>query len=255
MSILGEQVLLRVYLEGADRAPFTPTFQRLVHAARSEKLAGTTVLRGLLGLGSRGITRQRFWSLADHSPVIVEIVDTPERIGRFVAGTLCHLITHGLVTLERARVMLYRRRADDQPGRLNLGGLLEPLSTVPQFQATDTMQINQQGVLLRIFIGDSDRHERRPLYEAIVYKAQELGLAGATVLRGVEGFGANSVVHTAGLVEMSTDLPIVVEIVDTEEKAQTLLPHLETMVQEGMITMEHVMILLYRHEERMKSEG
>jgi len=249
MSILGEQVLLRVYLQSADRTPFAPTYQRLVHAARSEKLAGTTVLRGVMGLGSRGVTHRRFWSLTDQAPVIVEIVDTPERIGRFVAGTLSQLIVHGLVTLERARVMLYRHRTEDLPGRLNLGGLLEPLSTVPQFTANDTMQINEQGVLLRIFIGDSDRHERRPLYEAIIYKAQELGLAGATVLRGVEGFGANSVVHTTGLVEMSTDLPIVVEIVDTEEKIRALLPHLETMVHEGMITMEHVLILMYRHEK------
>ncbi len=259
MSILGEQVLLRVYLQSADRTPFAPTYQRLVQAARSEKLAGTTVLRGLLGLGSRGVTRQRFWSLTDQAPVIVEIVDTSERIGRFVAGTLSQLIVHGLVTLERARVMLYRQRAEDLPGgRLSLGGLLEPLSTVPQFTASENMQINEQGVLLRIFIGDSDRHKRRPLYEAIVYKAKELGLAGATVLRGVEGFGANSVVHTAGLVEMSTDLPIVIEIVDTEEKIQTLLPHLETMVGEGMITMEHVMILMYRHNGEaggMKDQG
>ena len=181
--------------------------------------------------------------------------------------------------------MLYRHRADDLPETggdrpnfaeaseqngtvpfsrpvslkpLSLGGLLEPLSTVPQFTATETMQINEQGVLLRIFIGDSDRHERRPLYEAILYKAKELGLAGATVLRGVEGFGANSVVHKAALLEMSTDLPIVIEVVDTEEKIRTLLPHLETMVGEGMITMEHVMILMYRHNGEgggMKDEG
>ena len=110
------------------------------------------------------------------------------------------------------------------------------------------MQINEHGVLLRVFIGESDKFEGKPLYEAIVQKAQELALAGATVLRGCEGFGAHSVVHTAKLVDRSSGLPVVVEIVDTEEKITLVLPHLEAMVQEGMITMEYVLIILYRHD-------
>src|SRR3989440_11183479 len=108
------------------------------------------------------------------------------------------------------------------------------------------MTINETGVLIRIFVGESDRHGHTSLAEAIIRKARELGLAGATVLRGTEGFGARSVVHKASLLEMSADLPIVIEIVDIEEKIKLLLPHLEAMVKEGMITMEHVMILMYR---------
>ena len=227
MSILGEQVLLRVHLESADRAPFAPTYQRIVQAARSEGLAGSTVIRGILGLGHRGLIRRSFLSLVGHVPIVVEIVDTPEKIGKFVEGSLCRLMEHGLATLERARVMMYRHRESDSPERLGLGGLLEPLSTVPKQMRSEKMEINEQGVLLRVFMGDSDKYERRWLYEAIVYKAKELGLAGATVLRGVEGYGAHSVVHSSGLVEMSTDLPIVVEIIDTETKIQTLLPHHE----------------------------
>ena len=109
------------------------------------------------------------------------------------------------------------------------------------------MTINENGVLLRVFIGESDRFGKQPLFEAIVQKVRELGLGGATVLRGSEGFGANSVVHKTSLLEMSSDLPIVIEIVDTREKIDLLLPHLETMVQEGMITMEYVKIVMYRH--------
>jgi hypothetical protein len=108
------------------------------------------------------------------------------------------------------------------------------------------MKVNEHGILLRIFVGESDRFANQHLYEAIVGKARELGLAGATVLRGTEGFGAHSVVHSTSLLEMSTDLPIVIEIVDSEDQIKRLLPHLEEMVQEGMITMEHVMIILYR---------
>ena len=109
------------------------------------------------------------------------------------------------------------------------------------------MKIKENGILLRAFIGESDKFEHKPLYEAIVQKVRELGLAGATVLRGSEGFGANSVVHKSAVLAMSSDLPIVIEIVDSEEKINLLLPHLETMVKEGMLTMEHVLVLMYRH--------
>src|SRR5205814_6815435 len=121
------------------------------------------------------------------------------------------------------------------------------LSTLPQIQSGGRMTINENGVLLRVFIGESDRHQSRPLYEVILQKAREMGLSGATVLRGVEGFGANSVVHKAALLEMSTDLPIVIEIVDVREKVESLLPYLEQVVAEGMITMEYVAIVVYRH--------
>jgi hypothetical protein len=112
------------------------------------------------------------------------------------------------------------------------------------------MTTNEKGVLLRVFIGESDRFQNKPLYEAIVQKVRELDLAGATVLRGSEGFGANSVVHKSALLAMSVDLPIVIEMVDTEEKIKLILPHLEQMVEEGMVTMEYVMILIYRHDPK-----
>jgi PII-like signaling protein len=252
MSLRGEQVLLRAYLQSADRAPHTPTFERLLQAARKAGLAGATVLHGILGYGSHGLIRRSAWSIVGHVPVIVEIVDAGERIVSFVEGPLVELMVHGMVTLERANVMLYRDRRHDQPEKLTLGGLLAPLSTLPDVAARahvaerGRMKVNEHGVLLRIFVGESDRFANQRLYDAIVAKARELGLAGATVLRGTEGFGAHSVVHRTSLLEMSTDLPIVIEIVDSEEQIKRLLPHLEEMVQEGMITMEYVVIILYR---------
>lgn len=108
------------------------------------------------------------------------------------------------------------------------------------------MKIPQTGKLLRIFIGESDRWHHQPLYEAIVLKARELGLAGATVLRGPMGFGATSRLHTAKILRLSLDLPMVIEMVDTEEKINLLLPHLDEMVQEGLVTLEDVRVLKYR---------
>ena len=254
MTLVGEQILLRAYLRSADRAPHVPTSDLLVRAARKAGLAGATVLRGVLGYGSRGLLKPSAWSLVDHAPVVVEIVDAPDRVLAFVDGPMAELMAAGFATLERAHVMMYRHRADGRgaaagpsPG-LALGDLLRPLSTVPRVEPRGRMKVNTDGVLLRVFIGESDRFAGRPLYEAIVQAARELGLAGATVLRGTEGFGANSVVHKAGLLEMSSDLPVVVEIVDAEEKVRALLPHLERMVTEGMVTMEYVVVLLYRHD-------
>ena len=108
------------------------------------------------------------------------------------------------------------------------------------------MNLPNEATLLRIFIGESDRWEHKPLYEAIVLKARELHLAGATVLRGPMGFGKSSRLHTAKILRLSMDLPMVIEIVDTEEKIQRLLPHLEEMVLEGLVTLEDVQVLKYR---------
>lgn len=108
------------------------------------------------------------------------------------------------------------------------------------------MTLPRDGQLLRIFIGESDRWGGLPLYEAIVQEARQRGLAGATVFRGFEGFGARSRIHTARILRLSEDLPIVVEIVDTEEKIQAFLPALDEMVKEGLATVEKATVIFYR---------
>jgi PII-like signaling protein len=108
------------------------------------------------------------------------------------------------------------------------------------------MTLPKDGKLLRIFIGENDRYEGHPLYEWIVRKAREHGLAGATVLRGIEGFGAHSRLHTAKVLRLSSDLPIVVEIVDTEEKIESFLPLIDDAVKEGLATVERVEVHFYR---------
>ena len=108
------------------------------------------------------------------------------------------------------------------------------------------MQIPQEAVLLRIFIGESDRWEHKPLYEAIVLKAREMHLAGATVLRGPMGFGKSSRLHTAKILRLSMDLPLVIELVDSEEKIQSFLPVLDRMMGGGLLTLENVKVIEYR---------
>jgi uncharacterized protein len=106
--------------------------------------------------------------------------------------------------------------------------------------------IPTEGKLLRIFVGESDRWDGTPLYEAIVLEARKRGLAGATVIKGVMGFGAHSRIHTAKLLELSQDLPMVVEIVDAADKIEAFMPDLEKMVGDGLITIERADVLLYR---------
>lgn len=107
------------------------------------------------------------------------------------------------------------------------------------------MHVPREAVLLRIFIGEDDRTKGRPLYEAIVLKAREAGLAGATVLRGPMSFGKSSILHTAKVLRLSEDLPIVIEIVDTQEKIDAFLPVLDPMMGSGLVTLERVQVLQY----------
>ena len=110
------------------------------------------------------------------------------------------------------------------------------------------MQLPSEAQLLRIFIGESDRHHGRPLHEAIVQLAREKGLAGATVLHGIMGFGAHSRVHTAKILRLSEDLPIVIEIVDQPDRITDFLPLVDEMIGEGLVTLEDIKVIAYRHD-------
>jgi PII-like signaling protein len=112
------------------------------------------------------------------------------------------------------------------------------------------MELPHDSLLLRIFVGESDRFEGRPLYEAIVLKAREAGLAGATVLRSPMGYGANSRLHTAKILRLSDDLPMIIEIVDEEAKINAFLPQLDRMMGGGLVTLEKIKVIHYRHNKK-----
>jgi len=117
------------------------------------------------------------------------------------------------------------------------------------------MTLPPEAELLRIFIGESDKHHGRPLYEAIVDEARRRHMAGATVLHGVLGFGAHSRLHKAGILRLSEDLPVVIEIVDATDRIEALLPFLDEVMQEGMVTREKVQIIAYRNGHREEGEA
>jgi uncharacterized protein len=252
--MIGEQVLLRILMLSTDHVRGglaglwgVPAYEWIVQRARRRHMAGATVLRGIYGFGTRGLVPAPGWHVAHHTPVIVEIVDAADAISRFCREEILPHMTHGTITLERAAVLRYRHRDSAEVRQpLELFDRVKDLSTLPVLGGSDLMKMQEDGVLLRIFVGDSDQFEGRPLYEALVRKVRESGLKGATVLKGSMGFGAHSVLHTAKITELSADLPIVIEIADTEDKVRRILPALDAMVPEGLMTMESVRILAYR---------
>ena len=112
------------------------------------------------------------------------------------------------------------------------------------------MRIEGPALLARIYIGESDHHDGRPLYEAIVALLRERGIAGATVLRGIEGYGRAARLHTSRILRLSDDLPILIEVVDREDRLRAVLPEIDAMVGEGLITLEHVEVIAYRSPEK-----
>jgi hypothetical protein len=246
-----EQVLCRFQMSNFIRHGMSPMYEWIVETAHHQGLQGATVLKGFFGLRPQGsMLEEHLWSISQELPVIVEVVDQPARIEVLLAKVE-PVFREGVITLERAHVLLYgggpREMAASLTGR-NI------IATAQASAATGvrTMNVPENGVLLRIFIGESDKEpgQDRPLYEAIVRRAREAHLAGATVLRGPMGFGRHSRVHTAKLLELSTDLPILIEIVDSEEKVDAFLPTVDELVTEGLVTLEAVRIMRYVSPDR-----
>lgn len=248
MKLEAEQVLCRFHLSNLARHGAEPLYQWIVECARAEDLQGATLLKGFMGLRADGsIVREHAWSITQEVPVIVEVVDGPRHVERLLARVEPSF-RQGIITLERAHVALYRSGGAELKPR-DKAARVDVIATQDASTAWEvsTVRLPEEGVLLRIFIGESDREKgsNRPLYEAIVQRAREAQLAGATVLKGPMGFGRHSRMHTARLLEMSTDLPVLIEIVDAEEKIHAFMPLVDEMVAEGLVTLEAVRVIKY----------
>lgn len=246
MKIDAEQVLCRFHLSNFVRHGLRPLYEWIVETAHHEGLQGATVLKGFYGLRQDGsVLEEHRWALSQEMPVIVEVVDEPARIEQLLTRVE-PAFREGVITLERAHVVIYRAGPEQAKpvliGRRIVASTADSLAT-----GVRTMKLPENGVLLRIFIGESDREPGgdRPLFEAIVRRAREAHLAGATVLRGPMGFGRHSRMHAAKLLELSTDLPVVIEIVDREDKIEGFLPVVDELVTEGLVTLEAVRVVRY----------
>jgi hypothetical protein len=249
MKLEAEQVLCRFHLTNLVRHKAEPLYQWVVETARKEGLQGATVLKGFMGLRPDGsILKEDTWTIVQEIPMIVEVIDGPKHVERLLA-VVEPSFKEGSITLERAHVALYRAGDARDAKPSDVAPRYDVIATKDASTAWEvkTMRIPEEGVLLRVFVGESDREKGRdrPLYEAIVQRAREAHLAGATVLKGPMGFGRHSLMHTSKLLEMSVDLPIVIEIVDAEEKIRAFMPVVDEMVTEGLVTLEAVRVIKY----------
>lgn len=249
MKLEGEQVLLRVYLDSTETYGMNSAAEAIVQRAHDQDIAGATVIQGIMGLDFEGrLLDAGSQFIADQLPLVIEIVDHVADIGRFLPS-IREIVPKAVITLERAHVMLYRQSrvaADHAKAHLEVPGPVPDLSTLPSAEEYPIMKFCEDAQQLRIFIDESDTIEHQPLYRMIVLKARELGMAGATVVKGMMGFGAASRIHSDNLLELSSDLPVMIEIVDAAEKVEKLLPFLDEWIHEGLVTVECVRVIKLR---------
>lgn len=256
----GERTLVRIYVGSADRVHGRPLVASIVELLRTRGYAGATVLRSFMAFGARRIVHSELNEITSlELPSVIECVETADRIAA-VLPELDEMIASGLITLERAEVVIYRapvrpqhegRVATDLPpstAHPASSGRKAPHDpgTSPSAREVPMHGFKGERTLMRIHVGESDRHGGAPLYEAIVLLLRKRGYAGATVFRGIMGFGANAQLHVSKLFRLSSDLPIVIECVETEERIRQILPELDTMIEGGLITLERARVILYR---------
>lgn len=241
--LAGRAERLRIILGESDQHRHHPVFVEIVQRARSAGMAGATALRGVAGFGaSSRVHHEHTLRLSVDTPVVMVIVDHPERIDEFAAG-LDDLITGGLVVRQPVEVL----RADQPP---SVGPDVSGGWHTEMERSEGHMRLEGTGKRLTIYCGEADRYHHRSLADALVELAREEGVAGATVLRGIEGFGASSHLHTTRMLSLSDDLPVVIEMVDREDRILALLPRIEEMMGDGLATLEDVKVSLYRARPR-----
>ncbi len=242
-----EAAILRVYLNANDRYHRTELYRAVVEAARRFPLAGASVFAVELGYGAhRRIHDAESEYSSFEIPIVVELVDAIEKVKQF--GTeLATMIDEGLAVLQPVSIVRYTHGSERPDG--NAGAPLAipsfPRTTEPTAEKRDSMKIEGDARRLTVYVGTSDTWGGHNLAVAIVEKCRKLGMAGATVSRGVMGFGKHSIIHKAHFLGLSGDLPEKIEIVDRPEQIDRLLPALDEMMGGGLIVMEDVHVALY----------
>jgi len=247
-----EATLLRVYSKATEKCRGVPLYRAIVEAARRRHLAGASVFRVELGYGSH---RQLHDIASEYAsfdiPIVVEIVDAAERVAELVAE-LETMVGEGLVVVSPARVHRYahgsEREKTDPPESPTSPP--SPARRVSGKESTIHMKIEGEGKRVTVYVGSADTWGGRNLAIAIVEQCRKLGLAGATVSRGVMGFGKQSVIHKAHFLGLSDDLPEKIEVVDRPEEIERLLLVLDQMIGGGLIVVEDVHVVRYLHEPK-----
>jgi len=249
VNIPREATLLRLFLNANDRLSGKAIYRLVIETARANHLAGASVFLVDFSYGAhKKIRDAKSDYLSFDIPVVVEVIDSGENIGKLQVE-LESMIAEGLVVTRPVQVRHYAGQSIPGPAARTRVQEKAPSTTVAS-GSSSTMKIEGEAQRVTVYIGNSDTWHGRNLVTAIVEKCRELGIAGATATVGVMGFGKNSRIHRAHLLGLSEDLPERIEIVDQRERIEVLLPALEELVQGGLIVLEDVQVIRYLHDPK-----
>jgi PII-like signaling protein len=225
---------LIVYVNTSQHYKSKPVYEAIVEFAHRHGCSGATVTRAVSGYGRSGkVHEAHLFSIADDVPMRIEIVDSEQKINALLPF-IYDMVDKGLIELQDTQVIKHTTHRTE----------------VEETQEMKHEKLEGSAKLLRIYVGEDDRWEDEPLHEAIVKKLRMMDIAGATVYRGLLGYGAQNRVHRSGFLGLSNDLPIMLSVIDTEEKIRDVLPVLDEMVDEGLIALSDVEIIKYTHSDR-----
>lgn len=224
---------LVIYVNALQHYKSKPVYEAIVEFAHRHGCAGATVTRAVSGYGRSGkVHEAHLFSLTEDVPMRVEVVESEQKIYALLPW-IYDIVENGLIEVQDTEVIKHTTHKA-QP---------------EEVQAMKHEKLEGHAKLLRIYIGEDDRWEGEPLHDAIVKKLRMMDFAGATVYRGLSGFGAQQRVHRSGFLGLSRDLPIMISVIDTEEKIRNVLPVLDEMVDEGLIALSDVEIIKYTHSD------
>jgi PII-like signaling protein len=240
MLSTGKAVKVSIYLNEGSTHHGASTYSSILDFLFFRGVSGATVLKGVAGFGAdHHIHSANSVEISDHLPLKIEFIETREKVDELL-GKLEELAGSGLIEVQETTIA--------KPAQV---------SKPKQTPAAEHIKIEGKAKLMRIFIGESDRWQDQPLHEALVRAMRANDLAGATVYRGILGYGAHRRVHKEKPLHLSRDCSIMISVVDTEEKLQSFLPVVDKMVQEGLVVLSDVDIIKYEHraEDVEESKG
>jgi PII-like signaling protein len=239
------QVLLRVYLRNTDKYRWLSATDTLVERARRHGVAGATVVQGIFGVDGAGeLLEARPWAIVQPAPIVVEFVDEPEVLSSFLP-VVSQVAPKALMTAQVAYARFYRRRPRATAAVAGHPRIPTSLDMPPWLDWPErslTAELGEAGQLLQVFTRGTDTYRDEPLFRATVLRARELGMIWAAVFQGVIGYGAAGCLRAARIFGPLAELPLVIEVVDRGKNVQRLLPFLDAAMDEGMVTLEDVVL-------------
>jgi PII-like signaling protein len=231
----GKALKVTIYISEGSTRHGIPTYSSVLDFLFYRGVSGATVLKGIAGFGAdHHMHASQFVEISDHLPVKIEFIETREKVDELL-GKLEELVGSGMIEIQETTVV--------KPAQVSKSAGAGPKKAMP----AEHLRLEGKAKMMRIYIGESDRWKEKPLHTALVEAMRANDIAGATVYRGILGYGAHRRVHSEKPLHLSRDASIMLSVVDAEEKVKAFLPIVEQMVEEGLVVLSNVDIIKYSH--------